>query len=74
MSEEKRVNIGARLMPQTVAALDAAGVRMGNKSRAFVIEVLAALYADSLDAKTPIPAGMVPADSRASYRGKKRKK
>ena len=76
MAEDgKRVNIGVRLLPGTVAELDAAGDRMGGKSRAFVIEVLAALYARQLDADTQIPVGMVPADSRAKKQprsGKKR--
>lgn len=62
---EKRVNIGVRLLPATIAALDAAGDRMGGKSRAFVIEVLAAMYAPTLSAETAVPVGMVPADSRA---------
>ncbi|HET6574549.1 MAG TPA: hypothetical protein VFG68_13155 [Fimbriiglobus sp.] len=61
----KRINIGVRLLPATVAALDRAGERMGGKSRAFVVEVLTALYAGKLDAGTVIPVGMVPADSRA---------
>ena len=61
----KRINIGVRLLPATVAALDRAGERMGGKSRAFVVEVLTALYAGKLDAGTVIPVGMVPSDSRA---------
>lgn len=61
----KRVNIGVRLLPATVAALDQAGERMGGKSRAFAIEVLAALYAKELTADTVVPVTMVPADSRA---------
>lgn len=61
----KRVNIGVRLLPATVAALDGAGDRMGGKSRAFVIEVLTALHAGALDANTSVPVGMVPVDSRA---------
>lgn len=65
MAEGKRENTGMRLLPQTIAALDAAGERMGGKSRAFVVEVLAALYAGELDATTQIPVGMVPADARA---------
>jgi hypothetical protein len=63
--EGKRVNIGVRLLPGTVAALDAAGDRMGGKSRAFVIEVLAALHASALGPGTQVPVSMVPADSRA---------
>ena len=68
----ERVNTGMRLLPATVEALDAAGQRMGGKSRAFVVEVLAALYAGSLTAQTQVPVGMVPSDSRAkkSRRGK----
>ncbi len=69
---EKRVNIGVRLLPGTVTALDAAGERMGGKSRAFVIEVLAALFAKELNAKTAVPVGMVPADSRAKKTTKKK--
>lgn len=66
MSEDgKRVNIGVRLLPATIAALDAAGDRMGGKSRAFVVEVLAALHAPALGPGTQIPVGMVPGDSRA---------
>lgn len=65
MSDAVRLNTGMRLLETTVAALDAAGERMGGKSRAFVVEVLAALYADGLDAKTAVPVGMVPGDSRA---------
>jgi hypothetical protein len=59
----KRVNIGVRLMPHTIAAMDAAAERLG-KSRAFVIEVMTALIADSLTRETSVPLGMVPADSR----------
>lgn len=65
-TNEKRVNIGVRVMPKTVEALDAAGKRMGGKSRAFVIEVLTALYAQELNAETSIPVGLVPSDSRAA--------
>lgn len=65
MSEPRRVNTGMRLLEGTITALDAAGERMGGKSRAFVVEVLAALYADKLDAHTPVPVGMVPKDTRA---------
>jgi hypothetical protein len=61
----KRINIGVRLLPGTITALDAAGVRMGGKSRAFVIEVLTAIHAGNLDAATSVPVGMVPSDSRA---------
>ncbi len=64
-SNGQRVNIGVRLLPHTVAALDAAGDRMGGKSRAFVIEVLAALYAGGLTPQTAVPVGLVPADTRA---------
>jgi hypothetical protein len=53
------------LLPGTVVALDKAGERMGGKSRAFVVEVLTALFAEKLDSGTVIPVGMVPADSRA---------
>jgi hypothetical protein len=70
----KRVNIGVRLLPGTVAELDAAGDRMGGKSRAFVIEVLTALYARQLDASTQVPVGMVPADSRAKKKPRSGKK
>lgn len=66
--DSKRVNIGVRLLPGSVAELDAAGDRMGGKSRAFVIEVLTALFARQLDASTQVPVGMVPADSRAKKR------
>lgn len=68
MAEGKRINVGARLMPATVEALDAAGERMGHKSRAFVIEVLAALYASQLNAETRIPVGLIPSDSHARHR------
>ena len=75
MGEVKRVNTGMRLLETTVAALDEAGKRMGGKSRAFVVEVLAALYAGQLDERTQVPVGMVPADTRATRtprgRGKK---
>ena len=70
----RRVNIGVRLLPGTIAALDAAGDRMGGKSRAFVIEVLAALNASSLGPNTQIPVGMVPADSRAKRQPAAKKK
>ncbi len=67
MTEEdgKRVNIGVRLLPATVAALDAAGEAMGGRSRAFVIEVLAALHAGKLGPATAVPVGMMPQGSRA---------
>lgn len=65
MADVIRLNTGMRLLETTVAALDAAGERMGGKSRAFVVEVLAALYAGKLDANTSVPVGMVPGDSRA---------
>ena len=68
MSDGARVNIGVRLLPATVAALDAAAERMGGKSRAFVVEVLVALHAQSLNAGTAVPVGMVPADSRQKKR------
>lgn len=69
----KRVNIGVRLLPATVAALDAAGDRMGGKSRAFVIEVLAAIHASALGPGTQVPVSMVPRDSRLK-RAKPKKK
>jgi hypothetical protein len=72
MPDGKRVNTGMRLLEGTVAALDAAGGRMGNKSRAFVVEVLTALYANRLDANTSIPVGLVPADSRAKKTPRKK--
>jgi hypothetical protein len=62
MSE--RMNTGMRLREASVAKLDAAAVRMGDKSRAFVVEVLIGLYADRLDANTQIPAGVFPPDTR----------
>lgn len=62
---EERINTGMRLLPSTVDAIDQAGERMGGKSRAFVVEVLVALYARGLTADTKIPVGMVPQDSRA---------
>ncbi len=65
MADGKRENTGMRLLPQTIAALDAAGERMGGRSRAFVVEVLTALYAKDLNATTSVPVGMVPADTRA---------
>lgn len=65
MSDAKRINTGMRLLETTVDALDAAGERMGGKSRAFVVEVLVALYASKLNAETAVPVGMVPGDSRA---------
>ena len=71
-SGPKRVGTGLRLLESTVAALDAAGERMGGKSRAFVVEVLVALYAGQLDADTPIPASMFPAGARAAGAGGKR--
>lgn len=68
-----RVNTGMRLLPATIAAIDAAGKRMGGKSRAFVVEVLAALFAAQLDENTTVSVTMVPKDSRAkkSPRAKK---
>jgi hypothetical protein len=65
MSENLRKNIGVRILPSTIQALDDAGVRMGGKSRAFVVEVLVALHAASLNQNTQIGVGMVPSDSRA---------
>lgn len=62
MSE--RMNTGMRLRGESVAKLDAAAARMGNKSRAFVVEVLIGLYADALNAETRIPAGAFPPDTR----------
>jgi hypothetical protein len=73
MSEAKRVNTGMRLLETTIAALDEAGVRMGGKSRAFVVEVLAVLYADKLDANTVVAVGMVPGDSRAKKQPRTKK-
>lgn len=72
MSKEKRTNIGVRLLPKTVDALDSAGERMGGKSRAFVIEVLTALYAGGLSTETQIPVGLVPSDSRARHKNAKK--
>lgn len=69
----ERINIGVRLLPATVTALDAAGERMGDKSRAFVIEVLTALHAGSLNSKTEVPVGLVPSDSRAKKSVRKKK-
>jgi hypothetical protein len=63
--DDRRMNTGMRLLKPTVAALDAAGERMGGKSRAFVVEVLVALYAHKLGAETAVPVGLVPGDSRA---------
>ena len=74
MADAKRVNTGMRLLEATIAALDAAGERMGGKSRAFVVEVLAALYAGKLDASTAVPVGMLPVDSRARNRTTKASK
>jgi hypothetical protein len=65
MAEAKRINTGVRLLEATIAALDAAGERMGGKSRAYAVEVLVALYAHKLDADTVVPVGMIPGDSRA---------
>lgn len=73
MGDAKRINTGMRLLEGTVAALDAAGERMGGKSRAFVVEVLAALYANKLDADTAVPVGMVPGDSRAKKQPRAKK-
>ena len=60
----ERKNTGMRLRPESVAKLDAAAARMGDKSRAFVVEVLIGLYADGLNADTRIPAGVCPAGTR----------
>lgn len=68
MPDPMRINTGMRLLETTVEALDAAGERMGGKSRAFVVEVLAALYASRLDATTQVPVGMVPGDARTRTR------
>ena len=68
MAGEARVNTGLRLLPATLAALDAAAARMGGRSRAFVVEVLAGLYAPRLDADTSVPVGLMPAGSRAKKR------
>lgn len=73
MPEAKRMNIGVRLMPACVSALDAAGERMGGKSRAFVIEVLTALFAAKLDGDTQVPVNLVPNDSRAKPQRKPKK-
>jgi len=72
VSNAKRINTGMRLLETTIAALDSAGDRMGGKSRAFVVEVLAALYAHELDANTVVPVGMVPGDSRAKKQTRKK--
>lgn len=72
MPEPRRVNTGMRLLEGTIAALDEAGERMGGKSRAFVVEVLAALYADKLDAKTAVPVGMQPSGTRAKKQPKEK--
>jgi hypothetical protein len=72
MSDGRRVNTGMRLLEGTITALDAAGERMGGKSRAFVVEVLVALYAGRLDAHTQVPVGLVPGDSRAKKQPRKK--
>jgi hypothetical protein len=69
MGESQRVNIGVRLLPHTIEAIDAAADRIG-KSRAFVIEVLVALYSKSIDEKTEIPITMIPVDGRGGKRTK----
>jgi hypothetical protein len=63
-----RANTGMRLMESSIAKLDGAGDRMGGKSRAFVVEVLIALYADKLTAETQIPVGFMPSGSRKARR------
>jgi hypothetical protein len=70
MADQQRVNTGMRLLESTVAALDQAAERMGGKSRAFVVEVLTALYADKLDASTRVPVSMLPPDTRAKRKPK----
>jgi hypothetical protein len=61
----ERVQTGLKLLKSSVEALDAAAERMGGKSRAFVVDVLASMYASKLDGDTMIPASMTPAGSRA---------
>jgi hypothetical protein len=59
-----RNNIGVRLLPATIAALDAAAERTG-RSRAAVIEILVAMHAGSLNADTQVPVGVLPVGSRS---------
>lgn len=67
MGEVERINTGMRLTSTALARIDAAADRLG-RSRAFVVEVLAYLHADSLTPDTMIPAGAVPTDTRAPRR------
>lgn len=62
--EAKRVNIGVRLLEQSVKKLDEATERTG-RSRAAVLELLVALHADEITAETQVPFGLIPSDSRA---------
>jgi hypothetical protein len=71
MGNVERINTGMRLTAAALARIDAAAERLG-RSRAFVVEVLAYLHANSLTADTMIPAGAIPPESRAPK--KKRKK
>ncbi len=60
-----RVNTGMRLLPDVIKIIDDAGVRMGGKSRAFVVELLVAQYGKALNKHTLIPAGLLPTDTRS---------
>jgi hypothetical protein len=72
MGDVERINTGMRLTQATLARIDAAAARLG-RSRAFVVEVLAYLHANGLAPDTLIPAGAVPADSRAPKQKRPRK-
>ena len=71
MSE--RVNIGVRLLTHTIEALDAAGERLGGRSRAFVIEVLTAMYVESLTPDMAIPMDLMPPGARLKKTAKPKK-
>lgn len=70
MSKQTREATGLRLTPGALAKLDGAADRLG-RSRASIVEILALMYADRLQADTMIPASALPGDSRAKKTSRK---
>jgi hypothetical protein len=68
--EMERVQTGLKLLKSSVDELDAAAERMGGKSRAFVVDVLAIMYARQLGGDTMVPLSMMPTGTRAKKTSK----